>query len=151
MNELREQIQDPRLRTLLDYWDSKRRDGRLPRRADIDPLEIPSLLPHIMLIDRLAEPERFRYRLVGTAIVEIRQGLTPVDPTGRFVDEVPHRMSVDWLIDGMRRAARNRHPIRDHGTYRPEHDKTGSYERLSLPLADDGETVNMLLLGFVRH
>ncbi|MGH6959636.1 MAG: hypothetical protein ACREE7_04055 [Dongiaceae bacterium] len=42
----------------------------MPRRADIDPLEIPRRnLPDLMLIDVLHDPERYRYRLVGTRVV----------------------------------------------------------------------------------
>jgi hypothetical protein len=54
-----------------DYWVSKCADGRLPSRHDINPLEIPRLMPHVAIIDVKHEPEMdFHYRLQGTYIVE---------------------------------------------------------------------------------
>jgi hypothetical protein len=43
------------------------RGRALPSRSDIDPIEIPRLLPHIMLVDVMG-PGLYRYRLVGTEI-----------------------------------------------------------------------------------
>ena len=39
----------------LSYWESIRSGRALPRRCDIDPTQIPRLLPYIMLVDVLAE------------------------------------------------------------------------------------------------
>src|SRR3546814_8913719 len=57
-------IPDPRLRDLARYWFARCRDGLVPRRADIDPLEFPPLLPNVILLDRIATPQgdRFRFR-----------------------------------------------------------------------------------------
>lgn len=74
----------PRNRQLLDYWLTRRRGRRLPRRADIDPADIPTLLPHIMVSDITYAPFRVRYRLVGTAIVEFAK----FDFTGQYADEL---------------------------------------------------------------
>ena len=52
---------------LYDYWLSKHAGGRPPCRHDLDPpVDVPRLIPNIMLID--IEGETLRYRLVGTAI-----------------------------------------------------------------------------------
>src|SRR5690349_12332502 len=76
-------LSDSRLRDALDYWRGKLAGTSMPRRADIDPVEIPSLLQHLMLVDVLANG-RFRYRLIGTGNVEA-QG---IDATGHYLDEV---------------------------------------------------------------
>lgn len=55
----------------------------MPRRADIDPIDIPKLLPHVMLVDVLPSG-RYRYRLIGTENAEAHG----VNATGRFLDEV---------------------------------------------------------------
>src|SRR5438874_31119 len=52
----------------LSYWESIRGDRAMPRRGDIDPAEIPRLLPFVMLVDVSADPLDFRFRLVGTEI-----------------------------------------------------------------------------------
>src|SRR3546814_12264962 len=79
-------IPDPRLRVLARYWVTRCRDGLGPRRADIDPLEFPPLLPNVILLDRIATPQgdRFRFRLAGTAVVDF----AGQELTGRYLDEV---------------------------------------------------------------
>ena len=44
-------IIDDRLRQTYEYWRGKAGARPLPSRSDIDPVEIPRLLPHIMLVD----------------------------------------------------------------------------------------------------
>lgn len=65
------------------YWNGKRREGRLPGRADIDPSELRTLLPNIVLLDIEPEPFRARIRLVGTKIVQFRG-----DNTGKYLDQI---------------------------------------------------------------
>jgi hypothetical protein len=60
---------DPVLSALWRYWDGKRAAGVMPRRRDLDPLlEVPKLLPHLLLVERI--DGRFRWRLAGSAVVE---------------------------------------------------------------------------------
>ncbi len=75
---------DPILSAFLDYWSRKRGDRPVPSRSDIDPAEIPNLLPHIMITEMTDGGQRFRCRLVGTGLVA-RYGR---DLTGRYLDEV---------------------------------------------------------------
>src|SRR6185437_105432 len=68
---------------LLGYWDHKR-SGRIgPRRAEIDPAEIRPHLPHLVMTDVIDGGNDFRFRLIGTRIVE---GLGH-DNTGRRFSE----------------------------------------------------------------
>src|SRR6516165_3653107 len=53
---------------LYRYWLFKRGERTMPARGDINPADMPSLLPYMMIIDRA--DGRFRYRQVGSAIVE---------------------------------------------------------------------------------
>jgi hypothetical protein len=54
----------------------------MPRRRDIDPSEIPRLLPYVQLVET-TEDGGFRYRLIGTGLVEAFGH----DYTGQYVDE----------------------------------------------------------------
>ena len=57
----------------------------MARRADIDPTDIPKLLPHVMLVEVLASSRyRYRYRLIGTENAEAHG----MNATGRYLDEV---------------------------------------------------------------
>jgi hypothetical protein len=63
------------------YWRGKIKDGRLPSREDIDPAEIVSLLPDIVLLNVEWEPFRCRVRLRGTRAEQFR----PIDTT-KYID-----------------------------------------------------------------
>ena len=58
-------ISDTRLTAVFDYWRGKSTGLRLPRRRDIDPVDIPKLLPILMVVEVLPSG-RYRYRLIGT-------------------------------------------------------------------------------------
>ena len=59
----------PDLVLAIEYWDRLCDGRRLPPRSALDPAEIKSLLPRVMLVDVVpGEPPRFRFRLSGTGI-----------------------------------------------------------------------------------
>jgi hypothetical protein len=134
---------DPVLSALWRYWDEKRMARVMPRRCDLDPpLEIPRLLPHLLLVER-AEG-RFRWRLAGTAVVDAYGQ----ELTGRFIDEV---------ISAARRDAAHRHyaavfetarPIFVRNRYISRNTTEFVVSRIILPLAGgDEDAVYLLLLA----
>lgn len=59
------------LLNLAAYWSAKRGAYPLPPRSAIDPLDMPRrLLPHLSLTERTGEGSEFRFRLVGTELVQ---------------------------------------------------------------------------------
>jgi PAS domain len=79
---------------LYGYWLKRRGDRSMPRRADIDPTDIKSLLPNLFLTEFTLDPFRVRYRLIGTEIVNHAH----FDFTGRYLDELDFSAydEVDW-------------------------------------------------------
>ena len=49
---------------LYRYWLKKRGSGAMPSRSDIDPADIPALLPYVSLVHKVGG--EFRFRLVGS-------------------------------------------------------------------------------------
>ncbi|MCM0019391.1 MAG: PAS domain-containing protein [Tagaea sp.] len=132
---------------LLGYWRGKRRDGLLPARKDIDPVDIRrDVLPDMYLMDVVpAKPRRrFRYRLVGTHMVD----LSGTDPTGRFVDEFIDPARVAEMHDWEDRVVDEPEAWVYSAPLAFKHRDFKWAWRLSLPLAADGKTVDMLLLHF---
>lgn len=137
-------IGDPRLRRALAYWASRRpADGRLPGRADIDPLDIPDLLPFVELSDVLDGGADFRFRLVGSHLVDT-DGLNPTGMLhSRFFAHPPYRAYqaalYGWVVaNGRPLYSRSRIPT----------DLLGFHvlsERIYMPLAADGRAVDMIL------
>jgi len=64
-------IAPPLLLWAYDLWDRKRCARKMPTRADLDPVEIPKLLPHMALVEVDKFDLRLRIQLVGTNIVNI--------------------------------------------------------------------------------
>jgi len=133
------------IRQMFAYWQRKRGNRRMPARADIDPAEMKALLPFMILVDVVhdaAGKTDFVYRLVGTREVEIRSG----DPTGRRVAEAFHGPSAENALGCYRQAVDNRVPYLDDEYFAQADDRFGDEANLFLPLSNDGETVNMVLV-----
>lgn len=136
-------IDSPVLRDLFHYWRGLRRGDRLPGRQDVDPANLRPILPYLFLVDVKREPLRLTLRLVGTAVVARLHH----DPTGRPIQDI--YSNDDWSAaePDYRAAIDDRRPIcRKVDLIGPD-GRGHSYERLLLPLAADGFTVDMLLGG----
>jgi hypothetical protein len=130
---------------LAAYWLSKKGRRRAPARADLDPVEIPTLMPHILLIDVEAAPRRFRVRLMGTAVVN---GLGR-DLTGRYLDELALNEIQRAMFAEYRHVAQTGEPACATWEYTRDDGRHVQFERLVLPLSRDGTTIDMLLSGIV--
>lgn len=129
-----------------EYWTSKSTPDRLPGRADIDPLDIPSLLPQVVLLDVRRDPWDFRFRLIGTNVVYH----LAKDLTGSWMTEVGHMAPPSRIYDSCVEVASSGKPKRSDTPYVGPHQNYVRAEDIILPLASDGETPDMLLV-FVEH
>ncbi|ANK80533.1 MAG: hypothetical protein TEF_06770 [Rhizobiales bacterium NRL2] len=143
----------PEIVSLHDYWRSKAEADRPPARRDIDPMELaPALLPHIGLIDVVRDGGalRFRYRLIGTAMVD----LFGEDFTGTFADESKTGAYGAYLHDLYSQAVLGPAAVASvarfgfRGSNRRVDRSFLRMERLILPLCV-GEDVGMLLFSSV--
>lgn len=141
MTGISESIKDSRLRRLLEYWDSKRGGRRFPARADIDPLDFPYVMGWIALVDVERNPVRFRFRVHGTQLIAKNQ----FDLTGKYLEDHPKPEFAAHTARMWKEVLERREPT--HGFYDQIMDEqTRKFEALRLPLASDGETIDMLLV-----
>lgn len=147
-----EQIEDARLRDLVAYWNDRRRGRIVPARRDIEPTDFRGLMGRILLLDVLRDPLRFRFRLVGTLLVEA----IGFDPTGKLTTEAGPRGYLEEVEAHYRDVVARRTPIHHRITFDWVSGELGvpatlqrDYVRLLLPLGDDGETVDMLLAASI--
>jgi len=128
---------------IYDYW---RRiapgRGLLPGRRHLHPTDIPKLLPNVWLVDVTGDPQRFRVRLVGSAL---QQAGFPLK-LGDFVEgPVPPARRPAALSD-FRFVTTSRQPLWFRGMPPVPHEKeVYEIERIFLPLAANGATVDVLL------
>ena len=133
---------DPLIKRLYLYWQGKCGARSMPARADIDPLEMRSMLGYLMLLDVLPVPQRFRVRLQGTELMWwIGRELT-----GLTLDALPASELVAFAGRCLADVVASGAPYHWIGRHVLD-DVMRRYEALILPLSSDGSTVDMLLVG----
>ena len=136
---------DRRWAVLLEYWNRLAQQlNRLPRRAEVDPLDLPvELLPNIFLIDVVrgegAEP-RFRFRLLGSAITA-RERVKAGQYLDDYRSDIPDEMTRQYLdCLGRRVTIRHTNLAWDHPTK-----EFITYHVMLLPLSSNGTDVDSLM------
>ncbi|MBL4905987.1 MAG: PAS domain-containing protein [Sneathiella sp.] len=132
--------------TFLDYYLKIHPEISLPSRDDFDPFEIPALLQSVTLVDVERNPYRFKYRVMGSNVTYNME----FEGTGKYLDELvpgvetqfPHLDRVTVVESGL--------PVYRLGeasvSFRADF---ADLERVHLPLASDGKTVDMVLSAFI--
>ncbi|WP_179188587.1 PAS domain-containing protein [Kiloniella majae] len=133
---------DAKNRALYEYWLSIHPDSdTLPGRQHLDPIDIPSLLPNVWLVDVVKDPVRFRFRLFGTA----HYGAMDRDCTGMWIDEAfPSFLGSEVYSDYIN-LIENGVPSYRKGPASFHIPNYKTIERIMLPLAENGTDVNMIL------
>jgi hypothetical protein len=132
----------PDIAALVAYWESIRPESGLPGRQHFDPVDIPRLLPAIRMLDVVGDPPRFRVRLVGTRIVRA----LGEDHTNRWLDELYPDFAQSSAYLGLNTVVRTGKLNWRRGN--PKFIDGREFmviERLYLPFARDGRTVDMIL------
>lgn len=131
-----------RLRAILRYWVEKAAGSTMPFRRQIDPIEIPSVLPIALLADVTALGARMR--LLGSETTsaygsETRDCLVAHIQLGEF--------TVDWQ-DAFSRVIQSARPAYAEGTYR-RGTELCRIETVLTPLSADGAQVSHIFGGLL--
>lgn len=132
-----------RLAELYDYWLARLQPNRAMLRADLEPLDLPQFLSHLILSDVGDSGQAIRYRLVGTAIA-LAHGF---DYTGWTIERLTSGATLDFTRALYRHIVTEAVPVYSEGHFRwagKEHRWT---HRLHLPLSRDGGAIDMVLAG----
>ncbi len=144
-SEIGRLVADRRLDALYKYWQDRRKPPGFALRSDIDPLDIPRLLPIVFLIDVLERPRRFRYRLLGTELT----AFAGRDGTGEFIDAQRYGEAVaSRMQEGLGMVVDQCRPyLVLSNVYWLTRRAWARVGVLHLPLSTDGVGVNMLMGG----
>ncbi len=127
---------------LLEYWNSRCGDRDVPDRKDIDPVDIPRLLPDIMLVE-VQQTGRFRVRLSGTRIVNNLGD----DPTGTIFGVDDAHTGLRQFAVNLNRAELERSVqqtvVEDFGS----RDLFDNIDVVALPLTRGGDSIDVILIG----
>ena len=137
-----ETVCSARLRALLRYWTEKSGGGAIPFRQQIEPTEIPRLLPIVLLADITLSGTTMR--LLGSdatnAYGKEMRGLGVADiQFGEF--------TVSWL-DAFLRVIQSAKPAFAVGTYR-RGTELCRIETVLMPLTEDGSSVSQIFGGLL--
>ena len=133
---------DAMLSSIHAFWQARNRGGRLPALSDFAVDELAPWLGNVSLVDVVGEPRRFRWRLIGSNIVA-RIGR---DATGRWFDELYEGDVLQGYVAAYSVAVARRAAAFYHGDLEFVGRDFLTFRSVHLPLSDDGDTVNMLML-----
>ncbi|HEY0523362.1 MAG TPA: PAS domain-containing protein [Stellaceae bacterium] len=130
----------PRLASLHRLWLRHRADGHLPAAEDFDPLDLRPWGEHLVVLDIESEAQ-FVYAYYGNVFAAAFGG----DRVGQSIDDLPAQQRA-ILQEEYDRARRQGVPLTrvytaDFG------DGVATWERLVLPLASNGKTVDKLMVA----
>ena len=97
----RAQLVVPEQRQLYDYWLGCGSGRSMPCRADINPAQIPRLLPYLTLVDVHEDIGRSKVRLAGTRLRDVYD----CEITGLCLDELDFGTQRDYWMAAYRHTA----------------------------------------------
>jgi hypothetical protein len=126
---------------LYRYWLSKRGSRAVPSRGDINPAEIPLLLPYIAIIHKVAG--EFRLRLAGSAISrQFGRELTGEVFGSHVSNREETVMALGAVCERVFAAA---HPVFLTAQHKTDRGTLHNVSFLLLPLSDDGRQVDRII------
>ncbi len=118
----------------------------MPARSDIDPAEIPILLPHVIIVDKLFG--ELRYRIMGSGVAQqLGRDLTG-RAVGSYLSE-PQAVAKARAI--YERVFSLGEPVFGTAQYRTIWGNAHDVSQLILPLSENGVDVNMALCSRVAR
>jgi hypothetical protein len=138
-------VTSDKLTDILRVWNALSGERFAPRREEITPSKLRSLLPWTWVVDVIDDGRDFRFRVAGDRIVEYLGGRH----AGRNLSELRGPAFFELMHDLFSYTVKYRRPIA-HGPLRSSHPQRASFEAevLVLPLSEDGENVTALFGGF---
>lgn len=131
-----------RIAALVDHWRAISPVGRLPGRQHFEPMAVVSLLPNLWLLDVIDGGIDFRVRILGTDIEDVGTWAM----TGATLQETFPSREAGVLCHELRRVVKTGRPVwHENGRYFTPARMISGVERVALPLARDGKTVDMVL------
>ncbi|MBI3515882.1 MAG: PAS domain-containing protein [Proteobacteria bacterium] len=130
-------------RALYAYWRRIHPPDGLPGRQHFDPAAVVALLPNIVLVEVQRDPLRFRYRLLGSRI----DSVNGKNLSGQWLDEAyADHAKAAALLREYAQVVETGQPIwrRSEPRVVPMPD-CRAIEVLRLPLASDGQAIDMIL------
>lgn len=141
------EIAGPMCRELFDYWTEKKGVAAVPAWSSFEFMDLYRLAPLMTVLDVPAsnDPNKVRYRFMGTKIVEYRRQRQNPDLTGFTFEEGDRLYDPQPMLDAMRSCIEKQTPALMMGEYETM-DAMGAHARLMLPWEIDGRVQRLTML-----
>ncbi|HWA90027.1 MAG TPA: PAS domain-containing protein [Rhizomicrobium sp.] len=140
-----EDLKHPIVCEAYRVWNGLRGDTAMPARAAMTPKAMRGFLKYLALVEVLDGGREFRFRVSGD-VVNVQQGMPLQGMTTADIDKRAPGYGAN-LNRLYARVFRRRVPHAYRGTYyRPTDGHAFSHESVMLPLSDDAETVDHVLI-----
>lgn len=133
-------LKDPRLKRLHDYWRGRCGEAAMPARTAIDPLDFRYILGYVTLVEVEISPRRYRFRLDGSILAM----LSGMDYTGKYLDTLGLPDYIDFVAASYDRVVDRRRPYayRKQGAFDT---KSFDEETLILPLGHQDKVEHLMV------
>ncbi|HEX6959962.1 MAG TPA: PAS domain-containing protein [Ferrovibrio sp.] len=141
---------------LLKLWYARREADGLPSRRSLDMQALKPFLPHVFIAECETVPAdrpareylRWRYRLIGTAIVEA----CGRDATGKYIDELYRGAELGGVMAALSETRQGGMPRSLHGNARFAGRAGMELETLLLPIGmPAGQNAQVIGAAFFRY
>jgi len=141
--DCQDDLHDPRLQRLYDYWRGRCSGAAMPARMAVDPLDFRYILGYVTLVEVELSPRRYRFRLDGSILAM----LSGMDYTGKYLDELGLPDYIDFVAASYDRVVDRVKPYayRKQGAFDT---KSFDEETLILPLGR-GDRVEHLMVAVI--
>ncbi|MFN4312226.1 MAG: hypothetical protein ACK4FK_16700 [Ferrovibrio sp.] len=123
-------------------WLAARGQAEMPAWPSMAQSQPDLLHPLSLLFQVQREPLDFRYRLIGSRI----QAISNADYTGHWLIQIPHQRAPSHVWEHLSAAVDARAPVKGVIPYVGRSREVSGVFHIVLPLAEDGETVDHLLV-----
>jgi hypothetical protein len=132
------------VRAFATYWRERELAGKVPARSSINPGEITSILPWMLVLEilRFETATEYRYRLAGTGCTEI----FGVDYTGKMLGECMTQEGYEIRRQEFARVLENRQPIISTTTLPIKSREFMIVHRGVFPIRASGEEIDQLFV-----
>ena len=115
----------------------------MPGRRELDPVDIPQLLAHVMLVDVVAEPLDFTFRLIGSEI----DAIISRGSVGRRFSTIPHMAPGNKVWAEYETVVRTREPLTGAVDYVGADRQVSGVRHCLMPLSADGLRVTTVFVA----
>ena len=134
-------------RWLLKFWKRHRTASGIPRWQDVEAQDLSRLSANLSFLDVSGDGDaaRFQIRFHGETIAKV---YGEPDCRGRYLDEVIPAARHDTGLMPYHRTLQSRRPVYTICEVTDKNGRLINFERLLLPFAFDGKTIDRILASF---